>query len=71
MPVTAMLAHLAATTDLRSVVLDIETTNAPSLALARRLGAQERRPPRTEADRSGVPRTFTVFVLGVAPGPDG
>ncbi len=64
--VRAMMQSVAATTNLRSVVLDIETTNRPSLQLAQALGAERREPERTELDRTGAPRRFTVFVLRVS-----
>jgi ribosomal-protein-alanine N-acetyltransferase len=66
--VQVMMRLIAADTDLRSVVLDVEETNRPSIRLARRLGAERRRPSREEPDRAGVLRTMVVFVLPV-PGP--
>lgn len=54
--------------ELRSVILDIELDNGPSLRLAERLGAQRREPTRTEIDRSGTPRTLAVHVLRMEPG---
>jgi RimJ/RimL family protein N-acetyltransferase len=63
--VEAMMELVARTTDLRSVVLDIEVDNAASLRLADRLGAKRRQPERFELDRSGVPRRLAVFVLTV------
>jgi RimJ/RimL family protein N-acetyltransferase len=50
---------------LRSVVLDIEEGNAPSIRLADRLGADRRSPARVEIDRTGTPRTLVVYVLAV------
>ncbi len=52
-------------TEVRSVVLDIESDNMPSLRVAQRLGAERRDPERTEVDRHGVARTMVVFVLHV------
>jgi ribosomal-protein-alanine N-acetyltransferase len=63
--VEAMMELVASTTDLRSVVLDVEVTNPASQGLARRVGAQRREPERVELDRSGVPRRLAVFVLAV------
>jgi RimJ/RimL family protein N-acetyltransferase len=60
-----MMRRVAETTSLRSVVLDIELTNAVSRHLAERLGAERRQPPRTELDRSGVSRQMVVYVLPV------
>ena len=64
--VLAMMRSIADTTDVRSVVLDIEEHNAASMRLAERLGAERREPSRVEVDRTGVPRTLVVFVLSVA-----
>lgn len=64
--VVAMMRLIADTTDVRSVVLDIEESNAASARLAGRLGAQRREPSRVETDRTGLPRTLVVFVLKVA-----
>jgi [ribosomal protein S5]-alanine N-acetyltransferase len=61
--VQTMLRLVAADTDLRSVVLDVEETNRPSTRLAQRLGADRRQPSREVADRAGVLRTMAVFVL--------
>jgi RimJ/RimL family protein N-acetyltransferase len=61
--VRMMLRSIVAKSGLRSVVLDIETTNAASVRLADRLRAQRRDPTRVELDRSGTPRTLAVFVL--------
>ena len=57
--------QIGATTNLRSLVLDVEKTNAASIRVAERLGAERREPERTEPDRSGEPRRFVVFVLAV------
>jgi RimJ/RimL family protein N-acetyltransferase len=54
---------------LRSVVLDIEAGNVPSIRLAERLGAERRSPARVEIDKSGTPRTLVVYVLPIAPRP--
>lgn len=64
--VVAMMRAIVDTTDVRSVVLDIEESNAASARLAQRLGAERREPSRVETDRSGVPRTLVVFMLKVA-----
>jgi len=66
--VALMMDLAAATTDLRSLVLDIEDTNAASLRLAQRLGAERRAPARVERDHTGAPRTLIVFVLTGARG---
>ena len=63
--VLAMMRCVAQTTDVRSVVLDIEEGNTASMRVADRLGAERRQPSRVELDRSGVPRTLVVFVLKV------
>jgi RimJ/RimL family protein N-acetyltransferase len=63
--VRAMIRVAAEMTSLRTVVLDIEPDNASSVRLARRLGAERRRPERTEPDRAGVERALAVFVLPV------
>jgi [ribosomal protein S5]-alanine N-acetyltransferase len=63
--VHAMMESIAATTALRSVVLDIEAGNEASIRLAERLGAQRREPERIEPDRLGTPRRLVVFVLDV------
>jgi RimJ/RimL family protein N-acetyltransferase len=52
-------------TGLRSVVLDIEDDNLPSLRIAERLGAERRDPTRVKVDRTGTPRTLVVHVLAV------
>jgi RimJ/RimL family protein N-acetyltransferase len=63
--VREMLETVVAATELRSVVLDIEVSNAASLRLAQRLGAERREPARIELDRSGAPRTLVVHVLSL------
>jgi RimJ/RimL family protein N-acetyltransferase len=65
--VREMLESVVAPTGLRSVVLDIEVDNAPSIRLAERLGAERRSPTRVKIDPSGTPRTLVVYVLAVAP----
>jgi RimJ/RimL family protein N-acetyltransferase len=51
---------------LRSVVLDIEEGNVPSIRLAERLGAERRSPTRAHPDRFGAPHTMVAYVLSVA-----
>jgi ribosomal-protein-alanine N-acetyltransferase len=63
--VRAMADRARQTTDLRSLVMDIEIDNLPSIRVADRLGAERREPPRVELDRAGVPRTMVVFVLAI------
>jgi RimJ/RimL family protein N-acetyltransferase len=63
--VQMMISDVVPATGLRSVVLDIEADNAPSMGLAERLGAQRRSPSRVKVDRLGVPRTLVVHVLPV------
>lgn len=62
--VTEML-EIAAGSELRSVVLDIEEHNLASVRVAERLGA-ERRGTRKQVDRGGVTRTMVVCVLPVS-----
>jgi RimJ/RimL family protein N-acetyltransferase len=50
---------------LRSVVLDIEEGNLPSVRLAERLGAERRSPTRVHPGRRGEPHTMVVYVLPV------
>jgi RimJ/RimL family protein N-acetyltransferase len=64
--VLVVLRHVAETTDVRSVALDIEEGNAASMRVGGRLGAERREPWRVELDRGGVPRTLVVFVLAIA-----
>jgi RimJ/RimL family protein N-acetyltransferase len=63
--VESMVGWVAAATELRSVVLDIEVSNAASVGLALRLGAQRREPERVELDCRGEPRRMVVFVLAI------
>jgi [ribosomal protein S5]-alanine N-acetyltransferase len=48
---------------MRTVVLDIEIDNAPSLRVAERVGAERRQPTRAQTDRQGLPRTLAVHVV--------
>jgi ribosomal-protein-alanine N-acetyltransferase len=66
--VRLMMSSVVAATAIRTVVLDIEDTNAASARLAERLGAQRRSPTRVEVDRTGTPRTLVVYVLAVPGG---
>jgi RimJ/RimL family protein N-acetyltransferase len=52
---------------LRSVVLDIEEGNLPSMRLAERLGAERRSPTRMHPARLGEPHTMVVYVLPLSP----
>ncbi len=61
--VARMLDEIAATMALRSVVLDIEETNAASVRVAEAVGAQRRMPSRVQLDRSRTPRTLVVYVV--------
>jgi RimJ/RimL family protein N-acetyltransferase len=63
--VQAMMSSVVPATGLRSVVLDIEDDNVPSLRIARRLGAERRDPTRVKVDRGGTRRTLVVHVLAV------
>jgi RimJ/RimL family protein N-acetyltransferase len=63
--VEAMMTSVVPATGLRSVVLDIEDDNLPSLRIAERLGAERRDPTRVKLDRTGTPRTLVVHVLAV------
>jgi RimJ/RimL family protein N-acetyltransferase len=65
--VQLMISSVVRATGLCSVVLDIEASNAPSIRLAERIGADRRRPTRTEIDRSGTARTLVVYVLALSP----
>jgi RimJ/RimL family protein N-acetyltransferase len=65
--VRLMMSSIVSATKLRSVVLDIEPGNAPSVRLAERLGAQRRSPSRVEVDRTGKPRELVALVLPVGP----
>ena len=53
---------------LRSLVLDIEDGNVPSIRLAERLGAQPRSPSRLHPGRFGDRHTMVVYVLPVSAG---
>lgn len=64
--VVAMAARARETTDLRSLVMDIEIDNLPSVRVAERLGAERRAPSRVQRDRAGVPRTMVIYVLLIA-----
>jgi RimJ/RimL family protein N-acetyltransferase len=64
--VRLMMSSVVSATGLRTVVLDIEEGNAPSMRLAERLGAERRSPPRVHHDRFGAPHTLIVYVLPVA-----
>ena len=61
-----MVVHARETSDLRSVVMDIEFDNIASVRVAARMGAERREPSRVELDRAGIPRTMVVFVLSIA-----
>jgi RimJ/RimL family protein N-acetyltransferase len=65
--VRAMIDSVVPGLGLRSVVLDIEEGNLPSMRVAERLGAERRNPSRLETDRFGAPRTLVVYVLPVTP----
>ncbi|MBV9802695.1 MAG: GNAT family N-acetyltransferase [Solirubrobacterales bacterium] len=64
--VRLMIETVVAGSGLRSVVLDIEDGNQPSIRLAERLGAERRSPSRVKADPAGTLRTLVVYVLRVA-----
>jgi len=64
--VKALAVRARQTTDLRSLVMDIEIDNVPSIRVAERLDAERREPSRVELDRAGIPRTMVVFVLSIA-----
>jgi RimJ/RimL family protein N-acetyltransferase len=59
------MVKIAAKAGLKSLVLDIEETNAASKRLAERLGAEKRTPTRRHTDRFGDERTMVVYVLRV------
>lgn len=61
--VRSMMTTVIPQLDIASLVFDIEPSNAASIKLAQRLGAQRRFPSRIERDRAGVPRELVVFVL--------
>ena len=64
--VRLMVSTVAAASGLRTVALDIEDGNAPSIRLAERLGAERRSPTRQHPDRFGATHTMVVYVLPVA-----
>jgi ribosomal-protein-alanine N-acetyltransferase len=66
--VQIMISSVLPTFRLRSVVLDIEAGNVPSMRLAQRLGAERRSPTRVQADRAGTARTLVVYVLPLTSG---
>jgi RimJ/RimL family protein N-acetyltransferase len=63
--VRAMMASVVPATGIRSVVMDIEDDNLPSLRIAEQLGAERRAPSRVKVDRGGTPRRLVVHVLPV------
>jgi RimJ/RimL family protein N-acetyltransferase len=65
--VRLMLDSLALDLGLRSVVLDIEEGNIPSMRLAERLGAERRSPTRMHPGRIGDLHTMVVYVLQLEP----
>jgi RimJ/RimL family protein N-acetyltransferase len=65
--VRSMIDSVAPALGLRSVVLDIEEGNVPSIRLAERLGAERRSPTRAHPDRFGALHTMVVYVLPLAP----
>jgi RimJ/RimL family protein N-acetyltransferase len=62
--ITEMM-HIAANAGLRSLVLDIEEANGPSIRVAERLGAARRTPTRLHTDRCGKRWPMVVYVLHV------
>jgi RimJ/RimL family protein N-acetyltransferase len=64
--VSLMMTSVVSAIRLRTVVLDIEEGNLPSMRLAERLGAERRSPTRMHPGRSGEPHTMVVYVLPVA-----
>ncbi len=60
--VTEMI-QIAADARLRSLVLDIEEANGPSIRVAERLGAVRRTPTRLHTDRFGKQWPMVVYVL--------
>lgn len=66
--VRLMIESVVPALELRSLVLDIEEGNVPSVRLAERLGAERRSPPRLHPGRAGNPHTLVVYVLRVSPG---
>jgi len=65
--VRLMLDSLPPDLGLRSVVLDIEECNIPSIRLAERLGAERRDPTRLHPGRSGELHAMVVYVLALVP----
>lgn len=65
--VRLMLDSVVPALGLRSVVLDIEEGNIPSMRLAERLGADRRSPTRLHPGRAGELHTMVVYVLGLVP----
>jgi RimJ/RimL family protein N-acetyltransferase len=63
--VRLMMTTVVVGSGMRSVVLDIEEGNLPSIRLAERLGAERRSPTRVHPDRFGAPHTMVVYVLAV------
>jgi ribosomal-protein-alanine N-acetyltransferase len=61
--VARMLSSVVPGSALRSVVLDIEPSNAASVRLAERVGAEPRTPTRVHVDRRGTPRELMVYVV--------
>ncbi len=61
--VRLMIDSVVPALGLRSVVLDIEEGNLPSIRLAERLGAERRDPTRVHPDRFGARHTMVVYVL--------
>jgi len=64
--VRLMLDEIMPGLGLRSVVLDIEEGNIPSMRLAERLGAERRSPTRQHPGRSGELHTMVLYVLPLA-----
>jgi [ribosomal protein S5]-alanine N-acetyltransferase len=64
--VRLMIDSVAPAVGVRSVVLDIEDGNLPSIRLAERLGAERRSPTRAHPDRFGALHTMVAYVLPVA-----
>ncbi|MFZ0091249.1 MAG: GNAT family protein [Solirubrobacteraceae bacterium] len=62
--VTKMM-HVAANAGVKSLVLDIEEANGPSIRVAERLGAARRTPTRLHTDRYGKRWPMVVYVLHV------
>ena len=64
--VRLMIDSVAPALGVRSVVLDIEEGNSPSMRLAERLGAERRDPTRLHPGRVGELHTMVVYVLQLA-----